>query len=368
MKRRSESKKDAFSQKMTDILNYGALNLALAVGYQTGLVDVMDKLCSPDTASAIAEKAGLDIRYVKEWLGVMVCGEIVELSADEHGENLFQLPQEYGDLLARRAGNSNLGVYTQEIPLLTKCAMEPVLGSFSSGKGVHYENYPEFQGFMSQLANAKHREVLVNQFLPSVDEGRLLQKMESGIRVCDLGCGEGVAAMILARAFPKSDFVGLDLSPEVIRKAQRDALRENLENLKFHQQDAATLEGRTSFRGYFDYVIAFDAIHDQTHPKEALKGVYCILKEGGFFTMVDIAASSHLSENRSHPMGPFLYTVSLMHCMPVGLLNGGLGLGMMWGRQLAVEMLKEAGFEQIDVLEIRDDPFNLHFFCRKQGL
>jgi ubiquinone/menaquinone biosynthesis C-methylase UbiE len=171
--------------------------------------------------------------------------------------------------------------------------------------------------------------------------------------------------MLLARAFPKSDFVGLDLSREVIRKAKREALGENLENLKFHQQDAATLEGRSSFRGYFDYVIAFDAIHDQTHPKEALKGVYYILKKGGFFTMVDIAASSHLAENLSHPMGPFLYTVSLMHCMPVGLVNGGLGLGMMWGRQVAVEMLKEAGFEQVDVLEIRDDPFNLHFFCRK---
>ena len=81
--------------------------------------------------------------------------------------------------------------------------------------------------------------------------------------------------------------------------------------------------------------------------------------------MIDIAAESEHPANRNHPMGPFLYTVSLMHCMPVGLVNGGAGLGMMWGREKAVSMLKKAGFERIDVLEMDDDPFNLHYQCRK---
>ena len=66
-------------------------------------------------------------------------------------------------------------------------------------------------------------------------------------------------------------------------------------------------------------------------------------------------------------MGPFLYTVSLMHCMPVGLVGGGAGLGMMWGRQKAVQMLNEAGFKTVQVLDIPEDPFNLHFLCRKTG-
>lgn len=89
--------------------------------------------------------------------------------------------------------------------------------------------------------------------------------------------------------------------------------------------------------------------------------------EGGgrLFSVVDIAASSRLIENKDHPMGPFLYTVSLMHCMPVGLVNGGAGLGMMWGREKAVEMLKQAGFQDVQVLEIPDDPFNLHFLYEK---
>jgi len=99
-------------------------------------------------------------------------------------------------------------------------------------------------------------------------------------------------------------------------------------------------------------VTAFDAIHDQTRPLEALINIYGLLKEGGWFSMVDIAAGSHLAENKDHPMGPFLYTVSLLHCMPVGRVNGGRGLGMMWGRQKAVKMLQEAGFKEVEILDI----------------
>ena len=81
--------------------------------------------------------------------------------------------------------------------------------------------------------------------------------------------------------------------------------------------------------------------------------------------MIDIAAESDIEGNRHHPMGPFLYTVSLMHCMPVGLMDGGAGLGMMWGRQVAMAMLGQAGFEQVRVMDIPNDPFNLHYYCRK---
>ena len=83
--------------------------------------------------------------------------------------------------------------------------------------------------------------------------------------------------------------------------------------------------------------------------------------------MVDIAASSDLAGNMDHPMGMFLYTVSLMHCMPVGLADGGTGLGMMWGQEKAVSMLQDAGFGEVSVEAIPEDPFNLHFFCRKNA-
>ena len=80
--------------------------------------------------------------------------------------------------------------------------------------------------------------------------------------------------------------------------------------------------------------------------------------------MIDIKAGSNHADNIDHPMGPFLYTVSLMHCMPVGLNDNGTGLGMMWGKEKAEALLKEAGFEHIELTEMEHDPFNLHFLCK----
>ncbi|MEE4604316.1 MAG: class I SAM-dependent methyltransferase [Desulfobacteraceae bacterium] len=354
----------SFSEKMIDILNYGAINLAMAIGYRTGLFDVMDTFDSPQNIGDISDQAGLNPRYVQEWLGIMTTAEIVELSQKED-ENQYFLPKHCGDLITRRAGNSNLGVYTQEIPLLTTCAMEAVIEGFSSGEGVTYDHYPKFQAFMSQLANAKHRQVLINKFLPSVENSRIVQRLKAGIQVCDLGCAEGVAVILMAESFPQSRFVGIDISSEAIDEARRQTRRQKLENLDFMVLDAADLKNNREMKGLFDYVTAFDAIHDQTRPLDVLLGVNHILRLDGRFSMVDIAAKSDLADNLDHPMGPFLYTVSLMHCLPVGLVGGGTGLGMMWGREKAVEMLKEARFQQVQVIEMPDDPFNLHFFCAK---
>ena len=363
--RGKEEETEDFAGRMTDILNYGAVNLAMAIGYRTRLFDVMDELGKPSTAETIASVAKMNVRYLQEWLGVMVSAQIVELSFTDDDEDLFHLPESRASFITRRAGNANLGVYTQEIPLLTISALDPVVRGFSSGKGVSYDHYPAFQDFMAELANAKHRDVLVSNFLPSVAGGEMIKKLQKGIRVCDLGCAQGVATNLMAQAWPESRFVGIDISEEAIETAKEAANRMGLENVSFSVADAAKLEGLKEMAGSFDYVLAFDAIHDQTHPKESLRGVYAILDKGGAFSMVDIAAGSRLSDNVDHPMGPFLYTVSLMHCMPVGLVDGGLGLGMMWGKEKAVSMLREAGFSNVEVQPIPEDPFNLHFFCVK---
>jgi len=199
---------------------------------------------------------------------------------------------------------------------------------------------------MTELTDAKHRAVLVEKFLPSVAEGQLLEHLRSGIHVCDLGSAEGTAVLLMAEAFPKSKFIGVDLSGECIEKARSESSSKRLRNVSFRNLDAVYLKDHGDLLESFDYVTAFDSIHDQTRPLDVLVNVHAMLRQGGLFSMVDIAASSDLSGNKDHPMGPFLYTVSLMHCLPVGLVDGGAGLGMMWGRQAAVKMLNQAGLEQ----------------------
>ena len=358
--------KAQFSEKMVDILNKGALNLALGIGYRSGLFEAMDGLPEPASATDIARRAGLSARYVREWLGIVGAGGIVETRRGDDGEPVYRLPPAHGAVLTRRGDSDNLGVYTQEIPLLTACAMEPVLEGFHTGRGVPYERYPGFQAFMGELADAKHERTLVGEFLPSVDNGKLLERLGAGIRVCDLGCGQGLAAVLMARAFPRSRFVGIDISKEAIEKARQTAADQGVSNIEFRISDAAAPAPQSDLHNAFHYITAFDAIHDQRDPQGALEAVAAMLTKDGLFSMVDIAARSNPLDNIDHPMAPFLYTVSLMHCMPVGLDDGtGAGLGMMWGRETAEAMLARAGFSQVAVREIPNDSFNLHFECRK---
>ncbi len=357
-------KQERFEQRMIEILNGGALTLALALGYKHRIFDVMEGLDAPATPGKIAESAGLSVRYVQEWLGIMATGRIVEILTTKPGEALYHLPREHAALLTRSAGNANLGVYAQEIPLLTSCAMEAVSSGFVTGDGVPFSRYPDFQAFMGEISDARHRQILVDQFIPCVDDGRLLERLKKGIRVCDLGCGEGVAMNLMAGAFPNSRFLGIDNHEAAIGKARDDAEKTGLVNAEYCVTDAATLKDDPRFDNRFDYVMAFDAIHDQTRPHEALRSVVSMLAKGGIFSMIDIYAATDHADNMDHPLAPFMYTVSLMHCMPVGLNNKGAGLGMMWGRGKAVAMLEEAGFDRVEVLSMDHDPYHLHFLCR----
>ena len=353
-------KKEAFGRRFTDILNHGALNLAMALGYQTGLFDVMHRAGTAMTCEEIADTAELSTRYVREWLGIMCTGRIVELLSHDNGEETYLLPREHGAYLAR-SGSDSLSVYTREIPLLTQIAMDEVAKDFSRGQGLPFEAYPRFQDFMADLSQQKLEQTLVQQFIPCVGEGALVSRLETGIRVCDLGCGQGVAVDILARAFPKSEFIGMDTHEAAIQEARERS--RDLGNARFLVQDAAAVKDDSGFSGRFDYVFAFDAIHDQTRPLAALEGVRHMLAPGGWFSMIDIDAHTRIQGNMDHPMGPFLYTVSLMHCMPVGLHDNGPGLGMMWGRQKALEMLAQAGFTDPVAQDMDHDPFNVHYFC-----
>jgi ubiquinone/menaquinone biosynthesis C-methylase UbiE len=352
-----------FSDRLVTILNHSALNLALAIGYRAGIFDYLDQQEAPTSLTQLANGSGLHERYLKEWLGVMVCGEIIELHTAPDEADRFSLPKNHADLLCRRAGGNNLGVYTQEMPLLTTCALEPLMADLRSAKGISYDHYPRFQSFMAQLADAKHREVLVDIFLPSVAGGRIIAQLREGIRVCDLGCGTGLAVCLMAAAYPASEFVGFDIDPQALEEGRRAADESGLQNVRFECADAAALVSQAAYKQSFHYITAFDAIHDQTRPLEALQSVRAMLTPEGAFSMVDIAADSELAENVSHPMGAFLYAVSLMHCLPVGLVSEGAGLGMMWGRQRALGMLEQAGFSKTSVEEIPNDPFNLHFYC-----
>jgi SAM-dependent methyltransferase len=165
----------------------------------------------------------------------------------------------------------------------------------------------------------------------------------------------------MAEAFPRSRFTGFDFSGAALAAARLEAERKGLANARFEQRDAA----RLGEAGRFDFITTFDAVHDQARPDLVLAGIAAALRPGGVYLCVDTGASSNLADNLDHPLGPFLYTVSCMHCMTVSLADGGMGLGTMWGRQTAVAMLTEAGFTSIRAAHLDGDIVNLYLIASK---
>lgn len=345
---------DVFLRRMVTVLNDAGLALMCSIGHQTGLFDAMAAL-PPSTSQQIATATNLSERYVREWLGAMVAGRIVEYDPNSR---TYALPPEHAAALTRAAGPDNLASEMQYIPMLGSVE-SGIIESFHNGTGVPYSSYPEFQ----QLAAEDSRSVLdislLSETLPLVPG--LLDRLGAGIDVLDVGCGSGHAINLMARQFPASRFTGVDFSPEGIASAQAEAEASGLSNTRFQVQDVAELDAQEQY----DFITAFDAIHDQAYPRRVLKAICSGLRPDGTFLMVDIRASSNVHENIEHPLGPYLYTFSCMHCMTVSLAQGGEGLGTMWGEQLATELLREAGFTGIEIKHQTVDVQNSLYICTK---
>ena len=192
----------------------------------------------------------------------------------------------------------------------------------------------------------------------------LKEKLESGIKVLDVGCGSGSPGLIMAAKFPRSEFYGFDISEEAITIAKEEAERRGLANAHFKVQDCANLD--SEYKEYFHYVTAFDSIHDQAHPDKVLAESCKVLKKGGIFSLVDINSHSNVADNIGQPLSCLKYVVSLFHCMPVSLyFEDGKGLGTCWGKELATDMVKKAGFTGVDIRHVANDRFNVHILCTK---
>ena len=343
-----------FAERMNRMLNEAALALMVSVGHRTGLFDVMAAMPAA-TSAEIAAGAALDERYVREWLAVMTTGGIVD---HDGAAGSFSLPAGRAAWLTRAAGPGNLAIQAQYIGLLA-LVEDQIVDCFRTGGGVPYSAFPKFQALMAEDSGAVHDATLIDVTLPLVPG--LVDRLRNGIDVADVGCGSGHAINLMAEAFPRSRFVGFDISDTGLAAATAEASRKALTNVRFEKRDAARL-GETA---RYDLITTFDSVHDQAGPDLVLAGIAQALRPAGVYLCVDIAASSKLSDNLDHPLGPFMYTVSCMHCMTVSLAEGGMGLGAMWGEQKAREMLQDAGFTSVDAAHVDDDIVNTYFIATK---
>jgi 2-polyprenyl-3-methyl-5-hydroxy-6-metoxy-1,4-benzoquinol methylase len=326
----------------------------ISIGYKTGLFDIIAQL-KPSTSQEISQASKLNERYIREWLGAMVTGNIIEY--DPLTEKYF-LPKEHSAFLTRKSGIDNLAVLAQYVSLMGNVE-DKIVECFRNGGGLPYSEYPKFQQLQAEETARIFDSMLTNQVLPLIPD--INNRLNDGIRVLDIGCGRGRAVNLMGKAFSRSKFTGCDISHEGILSAKEEAKNMGLTNVQFEIKDALLVEEL----GKFDLITAFDTIHDQVQPTKVLKAINASLNNDGFFLMQDIAASSKVEKNIDSILAPTLYTISTMHCMSVSLAFDGEGLGTMWGKELAVNKLTEAGFKDIKKKNVEGDIMNYHYVSRK---
>jgi len=199
---------EAFEERLVNALNEAGLMLMTSIGHRLGLFDALADGAAA-TSEALASRTGLDERYVREWLGSMTAGRIVEMDPDAR---TYRLPAEHAPLLSRH-GEANMAVYAQFIPLLGRMEDE-ILACFREGGGVPYERFHRFHEVMAEDSGQTVLPVLFDAILPLVPE--LPGRLERGIRVLDAGCGRGLALVMMAERYPASDFTGYDLAEEAV--------------------------------------------------------------------------------------------------------------------------------------------------------
>jgi 2-polyprenyl-3-methyl-5-hydroxy-6-metoxy-1,4-benzoquinol methylase len=352
-----QDKAESFAARILRALNDGALCLMLSVGHRTGLLDALRTL-PPATSAEIAKHAGLNERYVREWLGAMVTAGVVEI---DPRTTRFALPAEHAAFLTRPAAADNLAVFAQYISVLG-AVEDDIVACFKNGGGVPYARFPRFHAVMAEDSGQSVLSSLESHILPLVPG--LADRLAAGVRVLDVGCGRGRILHRLATLFPASRFTGIDLSDEAIGYARAEATGQGLDNVDFVVADLSDFDTAAE-PGAFDCITTFDAVHDQARPLSVLKGIHRALKADGIYLMQDIKGSSHVHENIGHPIATFLYTVSCMHCMTVSLAQGGEGVGAMWGEQMTREYLRRAGFRSIETHQPAHDIQNNWYVVRK---
>jgi len=248
-------KAEAFGGEFLAALNHGALCLMTSLGHRTGLFDTMSEL-PPSTADAIAKKAGLNERYVREWLGAMVTGRIVDV---DPSTGKYLLPAEHAAYLTRAAAADNLAVFSQYIAVMG-CVEDEIVECFFKGGGVPYENFPRFHAVMAEDSGQSVLSSLESHILPLIPG--LTDRLATGIRVLDAGCGRGRVMNRLAELYPNSNFTGIDLSPEAIGMARAEASQKGLRNIGFFVRDLTDFDAAANPVEY-DLITTFDAVHDQ---------------------------------------------------------------------------------------------------------
>ena len=322
-------------------------------GFNCSLSHVGDKLGlyrklrdnGPVTSMEFAEATGLHERWLREWLRHQACVGQIDYSADDDS---FSLSPEAAIVLCDDENPFYFAAGFQAV-VATHEAVPKLGDSFRTGLGLTYDEQGEACACgIERLNNYVPRNELVQNILPSLSG--VTDKLVSGARVADVGCGAGQATLVMAEAFPKSDFVGYDTSDHALANANAHLKETELKNARFVNPTVEPLPRD----GSVDFVTTFDVIHDAPYPGRLIADIHRCLNVDGTWLCSDIRSFPTFAENlRENPSAGLFYGFSLMICMSSSMSTpDGAGLGTLgFNEQVAREMSETAGFSRFARLE-----------------
>ncbi len=348
-----ESKLEEFMGRAVGDMSAAISAPLMLLGSRLGLYEKMAH-AGPLTSAQLAERAGCDERMVREWLCNQTAGGYIEHHATD---STYEMPDEHALALADE--NSPFYLMGAFDLLASVWADEDkLLGAFRTGEGLgwHEHDHRLFCG-TERFFRPGYQAHLVAEWIPALDG--VSEKLERGARVADVGCGHGASTIIMAEAFPASEFVGYDYHDASIERARELAGEAGLgERVSFEKARAQDFPGE----GY-DLVCNFDCLHDMGDPVGAARHTLGSLAEDGTYMIVEPFAGDTLEDN-VNPVGRMFYAASTVVCTPASESQEvGLALGAQAGEARLTEVLTEAGFSQ--VRRATETPFNLILEARR---
>lgn len=336
---------NAFLGRAVGDLGAAVSAVLVSIGDELGFYKALAR--GPLTAGELASRTNTRERYVREWLANQSAGGYVEHDAST---GKFSLSPEQAACLADPNGPADLpGAY--QIVRDMFHVRDRAVENFRTGAGMEWgDHHPCLFDGTERFFRATYNSDLLTSWLPALDG--VGDKLKSGARVADVGCGHGASTILMAQAFPQSKFVGVDYHPSSIDTAQQRAKESGVSNVRFEVADATSYNG-----GDYDLIAFFDCLHDMADPAGAARHARESMASDGHLMVVEPFANDHLKDNLN-PVGRVYYGASTLVCVPVSLAKNGPALGAQAGeQQLRDVLVKEGGFSH--VRRATETPFNI---------
>jgi len=335
----------------------GAVTAAMVhLGDRLGLFRALADAEGPQTTADLAVTLGLDERWVREWAYNQGAAKLIRVDEDER---LSLTPEAVAVLASPDHPSFAMGPF-HHLPQ-TIATIEQLPDAFRSGLGLAYDEHgPECAEGIARGFEPWMRAHLVSEVLPALDG--VVDRLESGAHVVDVGCGAGGVALLLAGTFPAVDVWGYDISQHALALARRRQTERGVTNVAFLDPRESPLPSD----GSVDLVTTFDCIHDMTDPAGVMRSIRAALADDGTWLLVDIKAHDTFAENAlRNPMASLMYGISVLSCMSSGLSEpGGAGLGTLGlSASRAEAMARAAGFTRFRQVAI-EHPINAFYEVR----